>query len=54
MQSELDWRVYLFPQETNLMKYLLLMYAYETILKEHPFLTLGTDEFTVEVSELPR
>jgi len=54
MQSELDWRVYLFPQETNVMKYLLLMYAHETILKDHPFLSLSTDEFRVEVFELPR
>jgi hypothetical protein len=36
------------------MKYLLSMYAYETILKEHPFLILGIDTFTVEVFELPR
>ena len=36
------------------MKYLLLMYAHEMILKDHPFLTLGTDEFTVDVFELPR
>ena len=36
------------------MKYLLMMYAHETILKEHPFLTLGTDKFTVEVFELPK
>ena len=36
------------------MKYLLLMYAHETILKEYPFLTPGTDEFTVEIFELPR
>jgi len=35
------------------MKYLLLMYAHETILEEHSFLTLGTDEFMVEVFELP-
>jgi hypothetical protein len=27
LQSELEWRVYLFQQETSLMKYLLLMYA---------------------------
>jgi hypothetical protein len=24
------------------------------LVKDHPFLTLGTDEFTVEVFELPR
>jgi len=36
------------------MKYLLLVYARETILKEHTFLTLGTDEFAVEMFELPR
>jgi hypothetical protein len=34
MQLELDWRVHLFPQETKLMKYLLLMYADESIGSE--------------------
>ena len=28
------------------MKYVLLKYAHETLLKEYPLLTLGTDKFT--------